>query len=123
MRGDGYFNLGNILARHGKPAEAIACLQEAVKLDPQSAEYHNSLGAVLASQGRIDEAVDQFRASLRINRVLSWFIIIWEGLVVLQGRIDEAIQNFHEALRLDPGFKPAQANLKDALALRGKSKI
>jgi tetratricopeptide (TPR) repeat protein len=35
---------------------------------------------------------------------------------MLRNRIDEAIDHFREAVRLDPDYRMARENLKDALA-------
>ena len=47
-------------------------------------------------------------------------ITIWEAPCSRQGRIDEAINSYREALRINPDFKLAKDNLKNALAIQNK---
>lgn len=41
---------------------------------------------------------------------------------MLRSRIDEAIHHFREAVRLDPDYRMARENLKDALAQQKKGR-
>jgi serine/threonine protein kinase len=52
---------------HGKHAEAIVCLREAVLLDPRSASCHKGLGYVLYRAGSFPEAVASYAKSLELN--------------------------------------------------------
>lgn len=53
--------------RHKKNPEAIAELNQAVKLDPQNAMAHHLLGTCLYQRGRFHEAVDSYNTSLSID--------------------------------------------------------
>ena len=55
------------LIKSGRPAEAIALLQRAVKLNPGLAAYHHDLGLALWSAERTQEAVEAFTATLRLD--------------------------------------------------------
>jgi tetratricopeptide (TPR) repeat protein len=61
-----YFR-GLAFERAGKPEEAIAAFQDAVKLDPNNAEAHLSLGKAEMSVGRLDAAISELRESLRLS--------------------------------------------------------
>ena len=41
----------------------------------------------------------------------------------MQKRLDEAVYHFQQAVRIDPGYKMARENLKDALAQQRKWKV
>ena len=60
-------NLGQALLANGQPQEAMTYLEQAVELEPGSAEAHNSLGAVLGTMGRLEEAIVHFRQALAID--------------------------------------------------------
>jgi Flp pilus assembly protein TadD len=59
--------LGLLLARQGRAAEALWQLGKAVELDPGNAEIRNNLGVMLVRVGRYDDAVIQFREALTID--------------------------------------------------------
>ncbi len=44
-------NLGNVLARRGRTAEAIVGFERALQLDPDFTSAHNGLGCVLSDVG------------------------------------------------------------------------
>jgi tetratricopeptide (TPR) repeat protein len=61
-----YFR-GLAFDRAGKPEEAIASFQDALKLDPNSAEAHLNLGRTEMSAGRLDAAIIDLREALRLS--------------------------------------------------------
>jgi Flp pilus assembly protein TadD len=61
-----YFR-GLAFNRSGKPDEAIAAFQDALKLDPSYAEAHLSLGKTEMSLGRLDAAITELQEALRLT--------------------------------------------------------
>ncbi len=61
-----YFR-GMALARTAKPAEAMAAFQEAVRLDPNSAEARLNLGKTQLTLGNTNEAIPTLRETLRLD--------------------------------------------------------
>jgi superkiller protein 3 len=61
-----YFR-GLAFDRMGKPEEAIAAFQDALKLDPNNAEAHLSLGRTEMSAGRLDAAISELQEALRLS--------------------------------------------------------
>jgi Flp pilus assembly protein TadD len=61
-----YFR-GLALNRAGKPAEAEVAFEEAVRLNPASAEAHLGLGKTQMALGRIKDASDELQQSLRLS--------------------------------------------------------
>ena len=117
---DARYDLGNCLLQEGRLPEAIANLEEAIRLDPGIAGPHNGLGNALAGSGRLYEAVQQYRAALQIDPgdVLSLNNL---GLALGRlGRTGEALACYQEALRIRPGFAEAECNLGVALAAMGR---
>ncbi len=64
---NGHFQLGNNLFELRQLAEAAACYQEALRLDPAHADACNNLGTALFELGKIDDARACFRQSLQLN--------------------------------------------------------
>jgi Flp pilus assembly protein TadD len=62
-----HYNLGALLQVQGKVQEAIACYQDALKVEPKSATAHNSLGAALLMEDRIPDAIVELRAALQLD--------------------------------------------------------
>ena len=55
-----YDNLGNLLLRQEKPAEAVAQFQRTLEINPSSIEAHNDLGIALRQQGNLTEAIARY---------------------------------------------------------------
>jgi protein O-mannosyl-transferase len=60
-------NVGLLLVRESKLAEAMEQLNEALRLNPNSAETHEALGVALAMSGKAEESIPHFLAALRIR--------------------------------------------------------
>jgi len=62
-----YQNLGVVLIREKRLAEAKAALETAVERDPSSPLAHNSLGNVLMAQGQVEAAMEHYRETIRLK--------------------------------------------------------
>src|SRR5438093_1617026 len=60
-------NLGELLDRQGRPAEAIDHFQQALRTKPDFPLAHNNWGMALKGQGRPAEAIDHFQQALRLK--------------------------------------------------------
>lgn len=60
-------NLGLLLARQGRAAEAVEQLNETLRLNPNSAEAHNNLGVVLLRSGKAEESIPHFSTAIRLK--------------------------------------------------------
>jgi tetratricopeptide (TPR) repeat protein len=104
---DAHHNLGCALADKGQPDEAMACFQEALRLDKNCAPAHGNLGERLYHKGRWAEAEASYRGALRlapnvapINSNLAWFLANCPDAKLRN--IPEAIQLAQKATELDP---------------------
>ncbi len=82
--------------------EAIAQLDQAVKVGKDFWEAHSLLGEQLAFNGRIAEARRQFEETLRLNPNVAIAHYNLGVVLVKQGQLAEARREFGEVLRLDP---------------------
>ncbi|HTN94418.1 MAG TPA: tetratricopeptide repeat protein [Gallionella sp.] len=108
---EAHYNLGFVLGRSGRLAEAEPSYRRALELRPNHADAHNNLGFILQVQGRLPEAAASFRRVLEINPGL---VSTWYNLGVVlgkQGLLGEAEGSYLRALEIKPDFAEAHNNL------------
>jgi Flp pilus assembly protein TadD len=104
-------NLGRVVARPGRFAEAETHVRRAIALRPDRPGPHENMGIIMVAQGRFPEAEGHFRraATLHPERAASRNAL---GVALAgQGRDREAEAEFQEAARLSPRLVDAPANL------------
>jgi protein O-mannosyl-transferase len=118
-------NLGVILMSSGREREAVGRFESAVRLTPDSADYHVNLGLALAQMpGRMADAMAEYQTALRIdphfpaahlNLGLAW--------TSMPGRLQDAITEYQKAIaeyqtvaRTEPSLWEAHFNLGLAYA-------
>ncbi|MBI3837377.1 MAG: tetratricopeptide repeat protein [Planctomycetia bacterium] len=128
---DALYLLGTACDSLGKPHEAIANLQQAVRLKPDHADAHHHLGTVLARQGELDAAIASFQQAWRLKPGSTE---VFEDLRNAQaarenrrgnalaeaGNLDEAETCYRRALELRPNYVAAQGNLGNVLKNEGR---
>jgi protein O-mannosyl-transferase len=115
-----HINLGNALSARKRNEEALAELQKAIEIKPDSFIAHNNLGMVLAEMGRIDAAISHYEKALEIKPD---FVDAHSNISVAlvgRGRIDEAIAHCRRALEIRPNYANVYNNIGLALAGRGQ---
>jgi tetratricopeptide (TPR) repeat protein len=113
-------NLGQALGLEGRTDEAVAALQEAIRIQSDLPFAHYNLGLELAKQGRDAEAVPEFEAELRRQPDFApaWCEL---GLSLYQlGRREDAVSAQEKALALRPGYVDALERLGIALGSLGR---
>jgi tetratricopeptide (TPR) repeat protein len=116
-------NLGNVLLDiPGRLPDAVAHLQEAILINPQSPGAHVDLGTALSkSPSRLADAVAEFQAAVRIDPNLPIpHINLGMALSQIPGRQAEALAEAETAVRLDPDSAAAHNALGIALADAGR---
>ncbi len=110
-----HYNLGVLLYREGKIAQAMTHWREALKIDPGQSPIHKNLGVLLAQQGKPDEAISHFRQSLSINPNMIDVRYNIAYILTKQGKIDQAVEEYREILRINPNHADARQALKALL--------
>src|SRR5438876_3193808 len=113
-------NLGELLERQGRPAEAIDHLQQALRTKPDFPLAHNNWGMALKGQGRPAEAIDHFQQALRLKPDFPIAQNNWGTALGQLGEPAAAIDHFQQALRPDPDFALAHSNWGAALLQQGQ---
>ena len=112
--------LGNQLFRAGKVSEAFGHYQQALRINPDYANAHESLGNALLQLGRLPEAIVQYQQALRINPDFAEAHCNLGVALLHVGRVPEAIVQYEQALRIKPDSADAHDNLGMALAQAGR---
>jgi tetratricopeptide (TPR) repeat protein len=113
-------NLGLLLNRQGRHAEAAAEFETAVRLNPNSAEAHNNLAAMFVKLGRTDDAIRHYEEAIHLRRNWPEAHANLAGLYADNGDLESAIANYAEALRLYPNWPIMHTHLGNALAKFGR---
>ncbi|MHC4238617.1 MAG: tetratricopeptide repeat protein [Planctomycetota bacterium] len=110
---EAHINLGVVLAKQQKYAEAVTYLNEALQINPNCPPHvYYNLGSAYALQGRYDLAIQNYNEALRLEPGrLDTRKSLAEALA-RRGDIEKAIYRLKESLRLQPN----QPELHKALA-------
>jgi tetratricopeptide (TPR) repeat protein len=96
-------------------ADAVVKLQQALKLDPDSARSWDSLGLAYDMQGQMDEAQKAFEKAVALNRTLQhpspWPPQNLGYLLLRAARPVEAEANLRESLKYEPTLVDAHYHL------------
>jgi len=114
------FRVGMVQLYLGRKKEAMAWIEEALRIDPNNAETHNNLGVVLDNAGRTPEAISQFEEAARIEPDYADAHNNLGIALDKVGRIPEAIAQFEEAVRRKPDYADAHYNLGTILGHTGR---
>lgn len=91
------------LSKKHKTAQAIAALQEAIRIYPPYRDAHCNLGVQYAREGRMDQARAEFEQALKIGPPAA---LIYTDLALTfdqAGNLGQAVFYARKALDLDPG--------------------
>lgn len=102
---------GEALLDQGKVEEALALLQEAVRLDPRYAPARNKLGVCYVRQGELEPARREFLAAIEIDPRFAPAYSNLGNLHQEAGRLEEAVAAYRRALEIDPDYAIAHHNL------------
>jgi tetratricopeptide (TPR) repeat protein len=103
--------LGAALIQAGKPAEAVAEFQTAIRLAPRDTILCNGLAASYLLLGRKDDALTQYRHAITIDPGSVEALIGMASILIEGGQLEEARRLLERALALDPGNALIYCNL------------
>jgi Flp pilus assembly protein TadD len=113
-RSPGYRNnLGELLRRTARHAEAEAMFRSALELNPNDPQALSALGLTLAELGRPGEAVSACRAALAMNQRNALLHFRVGAVLARDGRAAEARTALENALALAPNFQDARDLLQE----------
>lgn len=113
-------NLGDILLRQDRPAEARAHFEEALRLNPEFVEAMVSLGFSRAEAGDLEGAIRLYRRALEIHPTNGLCLTNLGAALIRQGKRDEATVAFRQARDARPERAEYHRNHAMALGLTGE---
>ena len=118
-----HYNLGAVLERLGREAEAETCYRQANEADRGGGamfEASSALGAMLRRQGRLEEAEQVYDTYLAYDPI-HIEILVEHGICLSDlERFEEAIERFNFSLSVEPEHAGAQYNKAITLYRIGK---
>jgi protein O-mannosyl-transferase len=96
-----YNNLGLLYGKTNKFTEALACMDSALKIEPDFAEAHNNRGNALAGLGRFNEAIPQFEKAISLNKKYGEAYRNLGSTYGNMGQFPKALEYFFKALDYD----------------------
>jgi len=108
----GHGLLGEVYLWKKRHDQAIAELEKATNLDPNSADMLTGLGEMLSWSGRPEEAIVLVKKAMRLNPIYPvWYLWGLGHAYFLAGRHEEAITTLKRVLNRNPNFLPAHVYL------------
>jgi tetratricopeptide (TPR) repeat protein len=104
----------------GRMGDAMAQLNEALRLKPDDAEAHSNLATALQLQGRLAEAVEQAREAVRLKPADDRVHFNLGNLLAASGKGDDAERELRRAVEINPENGDAQFNLGVLLGSRNR---
>lgn len=106
-----YFLIGFELLQNGSYGEAMAYLDQCLRIDGGIAAVHSNVGAIHARQGRLDQALASYRKAAQLDPASAEIQFNLGTTLAMAGRFPEAAAALERATALDAGSAEAWANL------------
>lgn len=113
------FGLGNILRQQGDLQAALPLIQQAIIMQPEIAEYHNTLGMLFQQRGDVEKAIAFHQRAIKINPQNPPALCNLGVALKRLNRFDEAIAAYRQALEINPNMPEAYNNLGNLLRIMG----
>jgi len=113
---DSLHMLGVLATQCGQPQAAVACIDQAIALNPSAVMFHVNRANALLALGQLDAALEGCQAALRLKRNSAEACQVMGHVLSDLGRPEQAIAAYREAMRHKPDLPDINNNL--GLALR-----
>ena len=112
--------LGNVYRATGKYSEAVAEVNRALSLVPNSDEFYRNLGNVYLDSGNVAQAIEAFRKATQLNPYY-WVNQNTLGMAYShQGDYEKALQAFQQVTVLEPDIVAGYENVGNMYLQQGK---
>jgi len=110
-----HYHCGRVLAKLGRPDDAISASEAAVKLNPQFTRALIDLAKLYCQTDRRDDATIRLEQAVACGADYADVHYLLGNLYRDQGRLQLARRAYRKALSINQGFAPAQKALADLL--------
>ena len=111
--------LGNALRQQGDLQAAMPCIQQAIIMQPEVAEYYNTLGLLFQQKGELEKAVTFHQKAISLDPN---YAVAFCNLGVALKNLDraaDAIAAYQQALKINPNMPEVYNNLGNLLRRMG----
>jgi predicted O-linked N-acetylglucosamine transferase (SPINDLY family) len=112
---DAWQFLGLIALSRGDAAGAVARIERAIALNPETAVYHFNLGLAWHQQGEVSRAIASYREAIKLSPGLAEAHINLGNCLLETGNAEGAALAFRRAAALRPTSAEVHVNLSKAL--------
>ncbi|AGY58171.1 tetratricopeptide repeat protein [Gloeobacter kilaueensis] len=105
------FDLGLVLHRQGRLAEAIVRYGQALDFQADYVEAHFALGLALQAQGNLDGAIDHLQRAIELRSYYTDAHFALGTALHEKGRLKEAVAAYERVLAIEPEYVKAHNNL------------
>ena len=111
---------GKKMATQGNLAGAVACFNEAIRLQPDYSAAYNQLGKAYQQLGQTEEAIATYEHLLSIDPNLPQAHCNLGAIWQIQGKTEAALEAYQKAIELKPDFALAHLNLGKLYSQQGE---
>ena len=108
------------LWQRGEQVQAVAHMEEAVRLSGHDPERHVQLGQMYLARGELARAGDQAERAIAANRQVAAAWAFRGRVLQAQGSKTEALASYHRALALEPRYPDVQLALAEIYCAQGR---
>lgn len=109
-----YNSLCTMIAKNvSRLQEATQFCQEAVSMNAESANMHNSLGVVLMHSGKNSNAIKSFKRAAALNKTSTMAVFNLALAYINTGASDLAMQSLQRVLTIDSNHVSARLQLQE----------
>jgi predicted negative regulator of RcsB-dependent stress response len=113
-------NLASALKETNRPAEAIACYEKALAIDPRLVAAHFGLGVIYQAKEQFDKAQAAYRRTVALKPDHAAAHNNLGTIYRNQGQLAEAIRSFERTLEFHPDSGEALSNLGNVFMVQGR---
>ncbi len=115
-----WFSVGYLLIQQGKPEEAIAAYDEAIRLKPDYAEAYNNRGNANDKLGHREDAIADYNQAIQLKPNYAKAYYNRGAVKAKLGHREDAIADYNQAIQLKPDFAEAYYNRGDTKSELGR---